>query len=447
MAPGSESDLMKDGRKPGRLIHPGKESIRVDDALAVILSKAHPLPAVELAILDCLGLVLASDVRAEHDVPPFANSAMDGYAVRSQDTEGATPSNPLALAIVSTIQSGVVSSRILEPGEAARIMTGAPIPTGADAVVRQESVVVEPGDRVRLARPVAAGENVRPAGEDIRSGTVVMTSGTPLDAAGIGVLASLGRATATVHRRPSVGILSTGDEVVPPGEPLRPGQIRDSNSSLLAALVQESGGNPVLLGVARDELGEMRSRLRGMDSARLDFIISSGGVSVGDFDLVKDALAAEGRVDCWQILIKPGKPLAFGSVNEVPFLGLPGNPVAAYVGFLQFARPLIRKLLGNTDILLPELTARLASDCDGAGDRRHYLRGRLRWENGWVAEPILRGGSGVLSSLLGADCLIVIAEECQRPRAGDAVTVQLLRPGPATAMVASASGSTRPDGH
>jgi len=418
--------------------------VRVDDAQRIILAQIEVLPADELPLLECLDLVLAEDVSAGSNVPPFANSAMDGYAIRSRDTEEARPGAPASLAVVSTIPSGLVSTRTVGWGEAARIMTGAPMPAGADAVVRQEEVKLEPENRLRVSRAVPAGENVRAAGEDITAGTKVMTTGTSLDPVGIGVLASLGRATARVHRRPNVGILSTGDEIVPPGEPLRPGQIRDSNGLMLAALVREAGGTPVQLGIARDELDDVRSRLHRSEPDRLDLVISSGGVSVGDFDLVKQALEAEGDIDCWQVLIKPGKPLAFGRVAGVPFLGLPGNPVASYVGFLEFGRPAIRRQLGHCNPYLPEARARLACDCDGAGGRRHFLRGRLRWDDGWIAEPIVKRGSGVLSSMLEADCLIVIPEECQRPQAGDVLTVQLLRPERAAAV--AASGPMRPDG-
>lgn len=447
MAPGSQADPINPGYEPGSPLFAAEGSIRVDTAIRRILARARPLPAVELPLFDCLGLVLAGPVRAELDVPPFTNSAMDGYAVRSSDTGQATVAEPVSLAVVSLIPSGEVSSRTISPGEAARIMTGAPLPPGADAVVRQEEVVTDAAGWMWVSRPVSAGDNVRPAGEDIAAGSVVLSSGTVLDPSAIGVLASVGSGTATVHRRPVVGILSTGDEVVPAGKPLQPGQIRDANGPLLAALVQEAGGVPVILGIARDDLPDIRARLHQAGTDRFDVIISSGGVSVGDFDLVKDALAAEGQVECWRLLIKPGKPLAYGQVNGVPFLGLPGNPVAAYVGFVEFARPLIRTLLGRNDIFLPELTARLSLDCDGAGERRHFLRARLRWENGWVAEPIRRGGSGVLSSMLRADCFIVIPEDTERLREGDEVTVQLLRPdSDAVAELMRSSGS-RPDGH
>lgn len=442
--PGSTADPTNTNNEPGHQASAISPPIRVDAALRIILAQVALLPAVDLPILECWGLVLADDFVAESAVPPFTNSAMDGYAIRGQDTEGATPARQTQLIVVSAIPSGHVSTRTIGRGEAARIMTGAPMPPGADSVIRQEEVALEPGHRIQVSRQVAAGENVRPAGEDIRAGTTVLSAGSLLDPVGIGVLASLGRANARVHRRPNVGILSTGDEVVSPGESILPGQIRDSNGPLLAALVREAGGTPVRLGIARDELADVQARLHRSGAEGLDLLISSGGVSVGDFDLVKQALEAEGEIDCWQVLIKPGKPLAFGHVSGVPFLGLPGNPVAAYVGYLEFGLPMIRKQLGHREPCLREVPARLAADCDGAGGRRHFLRGRLRWEDGWVAEPIPKRGSGVLSSMLEADCLIVVPEECERPRTGDELTVQLLRPDRAMAMVAACS--TRPDG-
>ncbi len=325
--------------------------IGVNEALARVLAGCRPLPAEESPLLDALGRVLAEDVVADLDVPPFRNSAMDGYAVRSADLAGAGPERPVRLLVIADSPAGYAPSARVEPGTAVRIMTGAPLPPGADTVVRFEETSEADEPRaiaresaeprlvgIRVAQP--AWVNVREAGEDVRRSETVLRAGTVLRPAELGVLASLNRATALVHRRPTVAILATGDEVVEPGRDLRPGQIRDSNSYALAGLVLKYGGVPHLLGAARDETADLREKLeRGRHA---DLIISSGGVSVGDYDLVKDVLRSAGRIDLWQVRMKPGKPLAFGRLGGRPFLGLPGNPVAAYVSFELFGRPLLR---------------------------------------------------------------------------------------------------------
>jgi molybdopterin molybdotransferase len=312
-------------------------------------------------------------------------------------------------------------------------MTGAPLPLGADAVVRFEETDERdrpgPRERVLIERPAKGGENVREAGEDVRAGTVVLTAGTQLRPVDLGLLAALDRATVAVHSRPRVGVLSTGNEVVMPGEPARPGQIRDSNGTTLAAMVLEAGGLPVPLGVARDDVAAVRDKLAA--ARGVDLLLTSGGVSHGEFDVVKEVLAAEGQIDLWQVRIKPGKPMAFGAVGGVPLLGLPGNPVAAYVAFLQFARPAIRKLLGLPASRLPTLHACLTCEHENRGRRRHFVRGIVRPANGsFVVEPTRQQGSGVLSSVAQANCLIVIPEEWDHAPAGAEVEVELLTPFP-----------------
>ncbi|MDI3341307.1 MAG: molybdopterin molybdotransferase MoeA [Sphaerobacter sp.] len=401
----------------------------VDEARRRVLAAVSPLPAVEVTLLDAPGLVLAEDVVADADIPPFRNSAMDGYAVRAADVASATPAAPVRLVVVAEVAAGSPAAPPLGPGQAARIMTGAPLPEGADAVVRfEETDEHEAGprrDEVWVRGAVRRWENVRHAGEDVRAGAVVLPRGTVLGPAAIGVLASLNRATVPVHRRPRVGILSTGDEVVDLGPPLRPGQIRNSNSYTLAALVREAGGEPILLGVARDRVEDIRAKLRA--APQVDFLITSGGVSIGDFDLVKHVLQAEGEVSLWQVRIKPGKPLAFGRVGSIPLLGLPGNPVAAYVAFLQFGRPALRAMLGRTDLSLPTLRARLLAGHENAGRRRHYVRGIVeRQGDEWVARPCGLQGSGVLTSVTAANCLIVLPESWHRAEPGTEVEVQLL---------------------
>jgi len=408
--------------------------VSVDDVLARVLAAVAPLPAVELPILDALDLVLADPVVAEGNVPPFRNSAMDGYAVRAADTAGATQAAPIQLSVVAEIAAGGSPTAAVEPGTAIRIMTGAPIPDGADAVVRFEETdepAVASGRRslpgpVAIHRPARVWDNVRHAGEDVAAGQTVLAAGTRLRPAAIGLLAAIGRPTVAVHRRPRVAILSTGDEVVDIAAPLGPGQIRDSNRHTLAALALRAGATVSLLGVARDDVASLTGKLA--EAAAADLIVTSGGVSLGDFDLVKDVLRAEGRVDVWQVRMKPGKPLAFGQIGGRPLLGLPGNPVAAAVSFALFAQPAIRKLLGHRDLSPRTARATVTEPLDNRGQRRHYVRVRLEPDGagGLLARPAGAQGAGVLTSLVRADGLLVVPEELEAVAPGTRLPVILL---------------------
>lgn len=398
----------------------------VDEALERILAAFAPLPPVCVPLLDALGLVVADDIVSSVNVPPFRNSAMDGFAVCSADTAG----GEVTLRVIETVAAGSVPKFRVGTGEAARIMTGAPLPEGADAVVRFEETdeswrsVAERG-YVTVVRRVTARESVREPGEDIRVGDVVVRKGTRLRPADIGLLASLNYSSVDVHRRPRVAILSTGDEVIDLGSELKPGQIRNSNSYMVAALVRQEGGEPLLLGVARDSAGDVRERLQA--AGEPDLFVTSGGVSVGDYDMVKDVLRSEGSIDLWQVRMKPGKPLAFGTIGRTPLLGLPGNPVAALVSFEQFGVPAIRKLLGRADLKLPEVTATLAERLRNQGRRRHFVRGVVHHTaDGYVARSIGVGGSAVLTSAAMANCFIVVPETCDVVESGENVRVQLL---------------------
>ena len=304
--------------------------------------------------------------------------------------------------------------------------TGAPMPAGADTVVPFEQTHAD-GEWVEVLKATAPGANVRPVGEDVRAGETVLSPGAVLRPQEIGMLAALGRTEVTVIRRPRVAILATGDEVVPPWETPGPGQIRDANSYTVAAQVQRYGGIPLLLGVARDEEALIRDGLRGALAERADIIITSGGVSVGDFDLVKQVLAAEGEIRFWSLNMKPGRPLAFGVVGGVPLVGLPGNPVAAMIATELFVRPALRKMQGFTRWPWPEVRARLADPIARKDGRRHYLRVRLR-ETPDGLEATLTGdqGSGILKSLVQADGLAVIPEDAGSLPAGAEVRVLLL---------------------
>jgi molybdopterin molybdotransferase len=404
----------------------------VDGALASVLAAVKPLEAVSLPLIDALGHVLASDVIARDRVPPFRNSAMDGFAVRAVDTKAATWTQPISLRVTGEAAAGQDQVGNVNTGEAIRIMTGAPMPAGADAVVRFEET--DAGGKsgsdsealVRVFHPARPLDNVREAGEDIASGDRIAEKGCELRPATLGLLASVGHAEVTVHRAPTVAILSTGNEVLSPGQELAPGKIRDSNAYVLAAMARRWGAAVQMLGVARDTVEDLTSRLDA--AAEADFIVTSGGVSIGDYDFVKDVLRAEGEIGIWQVRMKPGKPLAFGQLRGRPLLGLPGNPVAAAVSFILFGRPAIRRMMGFAD-LEPETVEVLAADrIDNRGQRRHYVRVRLRrhGQSALTAHVVGEQGAGILSSLAAADALLVVPEELEQVAPGTSLNAILL---------------------
>ncbi|HET89425.1 MAG TPA: molybdopterin molybdenumtransferase MoeA [Chloroflexi bacterium] len=398
----------------------------VEEARERILATVDVLEAERVPVLEASGRVLAEEIAADRDIPPLTNAAMDGYAVRGADVVPA----PARLRVLGEVAAGRVSDVRVGPGTAVRIMTGAPIPDGADTVVRFEDTQAD-GEEVEVLASYSTGKNVRPAGEDVRAGQVVLRAGHVLRPQEIGMLAAVGRTDVTVVRRPRVAILATGDEVVPPDRAPRPGQIRDANSYTVAAQVQSFGGAPLLLGVARDQATSIRAGMRAALDQEADLVITSGGVSVGDFDLVKQVLAAEGEMHFWALNMKPGRPLAFGVLGGVPLLGLPGNPVAAMVSTLLFVRPALLKMQGFTEWSLPTVRARLAQPIERKDGRRHYLRVRLRTtETG--REAILTGdqGSGILKSLVDADGLAIIPEDVDHLAAGTAVEVICLPSAP-----------------
>jgi molybdopterin molybdotransferase len=377
-------------------------------------------------------MVLAADVIAVNDVPPFRNSAMDGYAVRAADTAPATWAAPVELPVIAQVAAGQSDVPGLGVGEAIRIMTGAPLPEGADAVVRFEETgepnFIDQAGRgtVLVYRAASQFDNVREAGEDIACGTCVARRGKVLRPADLGLIASIGEPSVPAHRRPVIGILSTGNEVTPPGDPPAPGTIRDSNSFVIGALARSWGADVRLLGVARDTVADLTRRLD--EASDVDLIVTSGGISLGDYDLVKDVLKSEGEVTIWQVRMKPGKPLAFGHIGATPLLGLPGNPVAAAVSFIVFGRPAIRMMLGHQQIE-PQIVEVVAADgIDNRGQRRHYVRVRLEpADNGppfaWIAGE---QGAGVLSSLAAADALMIVPESVERVRPGTRLQAILL---------------------
>lgn len=400
--------------------------ISVEDALKRILGAVVVLEAEERPLLAAAGQVLAEDIHAGYDVPPLDNSAMDGYAVRAGDLIGASPAKPCCLPVSGVAAAGSRPGR-LAPQAAMRIMTGAPVPEGADTVVMFEDTDEterSPDGRIGIRRQLPAGVNIRRRGEDIARGSIVLHRGITLRAAEIGVLASLGHQKVSVIRRPRVGVLATGDELTALGRKLKPGHIYNSNTYSVAALVGSYGAVPRILGIARDNEASLRRKLT--EARDCDLLITSGGVSKGDYDLVKDILAAEGKIDFWQVRMKPGKPLAFGRIGAIPHLGLPGNPVSSMVSGEIFARPAILKMMGKTDFARPALSAAIDRRVVNPDGRRIYARAIVeKCQDGYLARLTGPQGSGILTSMLG-NGLAVIPEDRDEVAAGEAVTVIML---------------------
>jgi molybdopterin molybdotransferase len=393
------------------------EYLTVADALQLVLNEVAPLPSERVPLFEALGRVLAEPVTANDSLPPFANSSMDGYALRAADVANASTAVPAELKVVADIAAGTVSNVALTKGTAARIMTGAPLPEGADAVVPVEDTNEPWRDLERplpgtilVHRSVNHGDFVRHIGEDIQAGQEVMAPGHLIRPQEIGVLAALGVSKLQVHRRPRVGILATGDELIDVDAPLSPGKIRNSNSYAQAAQVLALGADLVSLGVARDTEDHVRAKLRVGLEAGVDLLVSSAGVSVGAYDVVKAVLEQEGNVGFWRVRMRPGKPLAFGSYHGVPFLGLPGNPVSAMVSFERFVRPSIRKMAGYKSLDRPQITVTVQEQLTSDG-RESYVRACVtRSAQGYQAISTGSQGSHVMTSLVKANALMIIPE-------------------------------------
>mgnify|MGYP005839977103 CR=1 FL=1 len=414
--------------------------ISVQEALDRVLSYVDVLPAEEKPLLEALGQVLDEDVEAPFNVPPRDNTAMDGYAVRAADTVGATAKTPRELLVIGEVAAGYVFAGSVGPGQAVRIMTGAPVPEGADAIVPFEETD-EPFEKapqgtrqlsgsVRVFKEARPGANIRRAGEDLRQGTVVVRRGTVLRPPEIGVIASVGKATVRVIRRPVVGILSTGDELLEVGQPREGVKIYDSNAYSVGALVLRYGGVPRFLGIARDTVEDLTAKIKqGLDA---DMLITSAGVSRGDYDVVKEVLAQQGEVAFWTVAMKPGKPLAFGCFRRdgrrVPHIGLPGNPVSSMVAFELFGRPAMLKMMGKADGRRPLLKAIAEERIVNRNDPRVFFARCVVRERGGRYYASLTGeqGSGMLSSMARANALTVIPPEVDVVEPGDEVEVLML---------------------
>jgi len=399
--------------------------IALEEAQAKVNRELRVLAPADVLLAESLGMVLAETVAATDDIPPFANTAMDGFAVRAADTVGASKANPVTLPVVSTIPAGSVAPRALAAGETMRIMTGAPLPEGADAIIMVE-LTRPAGFDVDLLAEVPEGNHIRPAGDDIATGTEIFHPGTVLGPGQLGVLASLGRTHVTVYPRPRVGVMSTGDELVEGSEPLKPGQIRDSNRLTLLSLAREAGFTPVDLGLVRDDEKAIEETLRH-GVATCDAVITSGGVSMGDFDFVKAVLSRVGEFSWMQVAIKPAKPLVFGLLDDVPIFGLPGNPVSSMVSFELFARPGLRRMMGRLDAERPRVQAIAAEALKRHPDGKIHFSRVAVTEDGDDFRVRSSGGQGShqLMGMATANGLAVLPDG-EGVEAGAPVDVMLL---------------------
>lgn len=412
--------------------------LSVEQALEYILGYVNILEPEEKPLLEALGQVLAGDVHAPIDVPGAANSSMDGYAVQWESIAAASPTQGAGVRVTGQLAAGQVPSIAVHAGEAIRIMTGALIPPGADTVVPfEETDELEQAKHgqgrpttVKVLAKLPKGANIRLAGEDIRQGELVLKQGTILRPSELGVLASLGTDRVRVIRKPAIGILSTGDEILEPGEPAAPGKIFNSNSYSIAASVLKYGGIPKVLGVARDNLPSLEAKIR--EGLSCDMLVTTAGVSRGDYDIVKDVLMRHGEIAFWTVRMRPAKPLAFGALTapggrRVPHLGLPGNPVSSLVAFEEFGRPAIYKMLGKSVFQKPTIRAILEEPIVNSDERRVYARAIVTKRGGqYYARLTGNQSSGALTSMAKANGLAICPEDVPVKNAGETVEVQML---------------------
>ena len=401
---------------------PTEPLLDVEKARARVLGSVGVMETVEVPLETAAGMVVASEVVAPHPMPRFDNSAMDGYALRSEDAARSRSK----LVLVGEVKAGGEPGSEVRQGTTVKIMTGAPLPPGADAVIEVEQTSETSGE-VEVRCKVEAGRNVRPAGDDFVKGALLIERGVEVGPGEAALLASIGATPVAVHRRPRVAVLVTGDELVDPESEPAPGQIRDSNSTALRVLVEAAGGEVATLERVPDTL---EAHIDAFDRAAkgADMIVSSGGVAVGDFDFVKDAVELLGAIDLWRVAMQPGKPVVLGNVHGVPFLGLPGNPVSVHVSFEQFVRPALRKMRGCRSVLRPTVEAILTHDLQKRPGRLHFVRVRLSPRgSGWEATPTGAQGSHVQSSLVDCDGVARFAKTASKLSAGDRVVVEVWR--------------------
>ena len=399
--------------------------ITVEEALDKILSHIQTLGTEKVSLMEALGRVLAEDIVAPRDIPPLDNSAMDGYAVRWEDIQKASQDRSVRLEVIEDLPAGFIAKKTVRRGQAIRIMTGAPIPQGADTVVPVEETTKE-GDSALISMAIAMGDCIRHAGEDVKQGDQVISRGDLIRPAEVGMLASVGRSFVSVHQKPQVAILCTGDELVDVDEGLNDAKIVSSNSYSLAAQVKDCGAIPVQLGIARDRKEEIEQKLR--QGFRADVLVSSAGVSIGDYDYVRDVLNDLGmEMIFWKVAMKPGKPLAFGMIKGKPVFGLPGNPVSSMVSFEQFVRPSLLKMMGHGRLFRPVIEAILKEEIHKEPGRLHFIRAFVSFEQEhYYVTTTGEQGSAILRSMIKANGLVIIPENERHIRAGEKVKVQLL---------------------
>jgi molybdopterin molybdotransferase len=406
----------------------GDGLVPVEEARERILSQIKPLQPLELPLQEAEGCVLAQDVVAGSDIPDFPSSAMDGFAVRSSDVAGASPASPVELRIVGRALIGQRPDATVGGGETVRIATGAPIPAGADAIVPIENCEVVT-DVVRILAASPEGKHVRPTGEDVRGGETLLPAGRRLGAPELGLLATAGFSHPLVHPRPRVVVLSTGDELIPPSQAPEYGQVRDSNAYLLFGALREVGAVPMMAGIVRDDADELKETVLS-HLVQADAFVSSGGVSVGERDVVKAAFFKRGDLDFYKVAMQPGMPQGFGHIEGKPFFGLPGNPVSVFVSFEIFIRPALRKMMGRRQLFRPEITARLEADVTGPEGKTQFARVRVkRTTQGWVATPTGGRGSNLIATVSRANGLAIVPPGVGIASAGSEVKVMVFRSG------------------
>lgn len=401
--------------------------LSVEDARERVLSHAQPLSPLHLPLTDAHGCVAAEDIVAARDLPEFASSAMDGFAVRASDVAAATPSKPVELKVVGRALIGHRPEGTVGAGEAMRIATGAPIPAGADTIVPIENVAAEGDDLVQASDGPTLGTHVRPRGEDVTEGDVLVPGGKRLGAPELGLLANAGHPAPLVHPRPRVVVLSTGDELVPPTETPSFGQVRDSNAFTIFGALREMGAMPVMAGIVPDDVESLRETVFNFE-IQADAFVSSGGVSVGERDVVKAAFFRRGEVDFYKVAMQPGMPQGFGHVEGKPYFGLPGNPVSVFVSLEAFVRPAILKMMGRQQLFRPEVSAQLTGEVRGPRGKLQFARVEVRREKGgWTATPTGARGSNLISTVARANGLAMIPAGTETAPAGSSVNVMLFR--------------------
>ncbi len=403
-----------------------KEMISADEAIKIILDNTKLLPIEKIFINEALGRILAEDIFSPYNIPYADNSAMDGYALKAEDTKGANRDNPAKLKIIGVIPAGKVFKGKMHSGEACKIMTGGIIPDGADCIARKE-ICREENGYVYVYEELKKGKDLRKSGEDIKEGECVLKKGTKITPAVIGVLASVGKSNIYVYKRPRVSIIISGDEIADIDEPVIKGKVKNSNTYSLMALLKESKGIPINCGIIKDDKENLKKTI--IENLNSDIILSTGGVSVGDYDYTKDVIKEIGfNIHFWRLKIKPGKPLLFATLNDKLYFGIPGNPVSTMVVFYNFIMPAILKMQGFKNIFLPEREAILAEDIKKKDSRREYIRGILYEKNGKLyVKSTGPQGSGILKSMVLGNCFIVVSEEQKIIKKGELVKVSVYK--------------------